>query len=83
MDLLERIEINPEILKGKAVIKGTRLSVQYVLGMLASGADFQEILDEYDTLQKEDILACLLFASKALDNQLFVPIIGWTANSIA
>ena len=73
MDLLERIEINPEILKGKAIIKGTRLSVQYVLGMLASGADFQEILDEYSTLQKEDILACLLFASKALDNQLFIP----------
>lgn len=73
MDLLERIEINPEVLKGKAVIKGTRLSVQFILGMLASGADFQEILDEYKTLERKDILACLMFASQALDNQLFIP----------
>lgn len=73
MDLLERIEINPEVLKGKAVIKGTRLSVQFILGMLASGADFKEILDEYKTLEKKDILACLMFASKTLDNQLFIP----------
>jgi uncharacterized protein (DUF433 family) len=73
MDLLDRIEINPEVLKGKAVIKGTRLSVQYILGLLGSGADFEEILDEYNTLKKEDILACLLFASKTLEDQLFFP----------
>ncbi|MEZ4825737.1 MAG: DUF433 domain-containing protein [Bacteroidia bacterium] len=73
MELLGRIEINPQILKGKAIIKGTRLSVQYILGLLASGADFEEILQEYKTLQREDIFACLLFASRALDNQYFAP----------
>jgi len=73
MDLLNRIEINPEVLKGKAVIKGTRLSVQFILGLLGSGAGFDEILDEYSTLKKEDILACLVFASKTLEDQLFFP----------
>ena len=74
MNLLDRIEINPEVLKGKAVIKGTRISVQYILGLLGSGADFEEILDEYKTLNKEDILACLVFASKTLEDQLFFPL---------
>ena len=73
MDLLDRIEISKEVLRGKAVIKGTRLSVQYILSLLGSGADFDEILDEYKTLTKEDILACLLFASKTLEDQLFFP----------
>jgi uncharacterized protein (DUF433 family) len=45
------------------VIKGTRLSVQYILGLLASGADFDEVLTEYSTLSPEDIRACLLFDS--------------------
>jgi len=62
MELLNRIEINSNLLKGKAVIKGTRLSVQYILGLLANDADFDEILNEYTKLEKEDILACLMFA---------------------
>jgi len=74
MELLNRIEINQQVLKGKAVIKGTRLSVQYVLGLLANGADFDEILNEYTNLNKEDILACLMFASKMLNDQLFFTI---------
>jgi len=74
MHLLDRIEINPKVLKGKAVIKGTRLSVQFILGLLASGAGFEEILNEYTNLQKDDILACLSFASNVLNDQLFYPI---------
>jgi len=62
MELLNRIEINSNVLKGKAVIKNTRLSVQYILGLLVNGADFEEILNEYTNLQKEDILACLMIA---------------------
>ena len=69
MELLNRIEINEKVLKGKAVIKGTRL-----LGLLGNGADVTEILEEYDSLAREDILACLLFASQSLDNQLFIPL---------
>ncbi len=73
MNLTKRIEINPAILKGKAVIKGTRLSVQYILGLLANGASEEEILDEYTNLRRDDILACLMFASNALDDHFFYP----------
>lgn len=72
--LLNRIEINPEVLAGKPVIKGTRLSVQFILGLLASGAGFEEILSEYSTINHEDIQACLLFASTALDTSIFIPL---------
>ncbi len=72
--LLNRIEINPGVLTGKPVIKGTRLSVQYILGLLASGADFDEILSEYAGLNNEDIQACLLFASVTLDTSSFMPL---------
>mgnify|MGYP000356334218 FL=1 len=74
MQSLERIEINQAVLLGKPVIKGTRLSVQFILGLMASGADFEEILDEYKDIGKEDILACLKFASESLDNELFMPL---------
>ena len=72
--LLNRIEINPSVLAGKPVIKGTRLSVQYILGLLASGAGFEEILSEYSTIDHEDIQACLLFASTTLDTSTFIPL---------
>ena len=72
--LLNRIEINPSVLAGKPVIKGTRLSVQYILGLLASGAGFEEILSEYSTINRQDIHACLLFASTTLDTSTFIPL---------
>ncbi len=67
MNLLDRIEINPDILKGKPVIKGTRLSVQFLLGLLAQGATYNEILEEYDGLTQEDIQACMQFASSIIE----------------
>lgn len=72
--LLNRIEINPKVLSGKPIVKGTRLSVQYILGLMASGADFDEILEEYTHLEKADIFACLMFAVKSLDSNIFVPL---------
>jgi len=72
--LLDRIILDSEILAGKPVIKGTRLSVQYILGLMASGADVNEILSEYKGLKHEDILACLLFASLALESNTFAPL---------
>jgi uncharacterized protein (DUF433 family) len=71
--LLERIVLNPKILAGKPVIRGTRLSVEYILNLLAHGASFVEILKEYDGLSPEDIQACILFASKSLSNTTFIP----------
>jgi uncharacterized protein (DUF433 family) len=72
--LLERIVINPKVMVGKPVIRGTRLTVQYILGLLAHGATVDEILQEYEGLTREDILACLLFATEALENTTFVPL---------
>ena len=63
--LLERIALDPEVMAGKPVIKGTRLTVEYVLNLLAHDATIEEILDEYHGLTREDIQACLLFASKS------------------
>jgi uncharacterized protein (DUF433 family) len=72
--LLERITINPKVMVGKPVIKGTRLTVEYILGLLAHGATIEEILEEYPGLVKDDIYACLLFASKTLADASFVPL---------
>ena len=66
--LLERITIDPKIMVGKPVIRGTRLSVQFIVGLLSQGASVEEIIDEYDGLTHEDVQACLLFASEALED---------------
>jgi len=72
--LLERITINPKVMVGKPVIKGTRLTVEYILGLLAHGASSREILKEYEGLVQEDIQACFLFATKTLENTTFMPL---------
>ena len=73
--LLERIALNPKIMVGKPVIRGTRLTVQYILNLLAHGATVDEILQEYKGLTKEDILACLLYASETLEDTTFMPLV--------
>lgn len=72
--LLKRITINPQVMVGKPVIRGTRLTVEYILNLLAHGATVAEILEEYDDLTQEDIQACLLFATKSLENTTFMPL---------
>ena len=72
--LLERIAVNPKVMAGKPVIRGTRLTVEYVLNLLAHGATVEEILVEYPGLSREDIQACILFASKALEDTDFMPL---------
>jgi uncharacterized protein (DUF433 family) len=71
-ELLERITLNPKVLSGKPVIKGTRLSVEYILNLLAHGATEAEILEEYKGLTEEDIRACLLFAGESLSRSEFI-----------
>ena len=73
-NLLERIIINPKVMVGKPVIKGTRLSVEYILNLLAHGETNSNILEEYHGLTNEDIQACLLFATKSLENSAFMPL---------
>ncbi len=72
--LLERINMDPNVLTGKPVIRGTRLTVEYILNLLAHGQDAQEIIKEYEGLTLDDIRACILFASKTLENTFFMPL---------
>ena len=74
-ELLKRIALNPEVMVGKPVIRGTRLTVEYILNLLAHGATVDEILEEYDGLSVEDVQACLLFATKSLESTVFGPLV--------
>lgn len=74
--LIERITCDPKIMVGKPVIKGTRLTVEYILNLLAHGSSVEEILDEYEGLSPEDIQACLLFASQSLASAAFMPLVA-------
>ena len=78
-ELLKRITLNPSVLAGKPVIRGTRLSVEFILNLLAHGANEQEILSEYKGLTQEDIRACLLFAGESLSRSDFIPLVVETA----
>jgi hypothetical protein len=73
-ELLERITLSPDVMVGKPVIRGTRLTVRYVLELLAHGATSEEILSEYKGLTSEDIRACLLFAAKSLGGVESMPL---------
>lgn len=73
-ELLFRIAMDPKVMVGKPVVKGTRLTVEYILNLLAHGSTFEQILEEYDGLTLEDIQACLLFATKSLENTDFMPL---------
>ena len=72
--LLERIEVNPKVMTGKPVVRGTRLTVEYILNLLAHGTKVDDVMAEYDGLTLEDIQACLLFASRSLENTTFMPL---------
>ena len=72
--LLQRITTDPAVMVGKPVIQGTRLTVDYILNLLAHGATYEEILGEYEGLTQADIQACLLFATKSLQNTSFMPL---------
>lgn len=65
-NILDRIEINPEIMTGKPVIKGTRMTVEFILQLLADGQSKEYILEQYPFLNQNDIKACLLYAIKQL-----------------
>jgi len=78
-DLLERITLNPRVMAGKPIIKGTRLTVEYILNLLAHGATTEDVLEEYQGLKREDIQACFLFATRSLSDTDFMPLIVETA----
>lgn len=68
------IEINPEINGGKPVIKGTRITVEFILELLANGWSYEEILENYPQLKKEDILEAIAYATSVLkEERLYLP----------
>ncbi|MBP6892567.1 DUF433 domain-containing protein [Candidatus Babeliales bacterium] len=73
-NLLQRIIIDPKVMVGQPVIKGTRLTVELILGLLGQGVTIEKMLEEYPRLTKEDIFACLLFAQRAISDVTFMPI---------
>jgi uncharacterized protein (DUF433 family) len=74
--LLDRIELNPKVMAGKPIIRGTRLTVEFVLNLLAHGATETEILAEYTGLTGDDLRACLLFATKSLGSTTYMPLVA-------
>ena len=76
---LERITINPKIFGGKPIVRGRRLAVEHVLGMLAAGDTPEVLLKGYPWLKHEDIQACLLYARKVIGHERVEPIISTDA----
>jgi len=68
-ELLLRITIDPKIFGGKPIIRGHRLAVEHVLGMLAAGDSPEDLLKAYPSLTREDILACLAYARRVVGQE--------------
>ena len=69
-----RIEVNPEILVGKPIVRGTRLAVEFVLDMLAGGCSEEEILRNYPGLVHDHILACVAYAAELVRSERVFPL---------
>jgi len=65
----DRITVDPKVLVGKPVIKGTRLAVEFIVELLANGWTEQQILDNYPGIAHEDVSACLRYASEMLKSE--------------
>jgi uncharacterized protein (DUF433 family) len=73
-ELLERIVVDPKVMVGKPVIKGTRIPVEHVLTLLAQGLTVEEILKDYPHLARDDIAAVLLYAAKVTGREEVYPV---------
>ena len=73
--ILERISFDPQIFDGKAIIRGRRLAVEHVLGMLAAGDTIETILEGYPWLEVEDIRACLIYARRVVGHERIEPLL--------
>ena len=74
MNWRERIEVDPQVLVGKPVVRGTRLAVEFVLEMVASGVPESEILANYPRLAHDDILACVAYAAETIKGERIYPV---------
>ena len=71
-DLLDRITVDPDVLVGKPVIRGTRIPIYLIVGLVANGLTTKEILKEYPRLKEEDVKAALIYASKLVESEVSV-----------
>lgn len=74
-NLLQRITVSPKIFAGKPIIRGRRLAVEHVLGMLAAGDSAETLLAGYPWLEREDIQACLLYARRLVGHERVEPFV--------
>lgn len=74
-ELLQRITINPQIFEGKPIIRGRRLAVEQVLGMLAAGDTVETLIEAYSWLEREDVQACLLYARRLVAHERVEPLL--------
>ena len=74
MDWRDHITVDPQILVGKPVVKGTRISVELVIDLLAAGWTEQQVLDSCPTLKTDDVRACLAYASEILHAEKVFPL---------
>jgi uncharacterized protein (DUF433 family) len=73
MEWQDRVVVDPNILVGKPVIKGTRLAVEFIIELLANGWSNSDILSNYPGMTRDDILACLAYASARLHEEKVYP----------
>lgn len=76
--LLQRITVNPEICHGKPCVRGLRYPIEFILELLSSGMTSEDILADYDDLEKEDIQAVLLFAARLSQVKSIHKIASWS-----
>lgn len=74
-ELLSRITFNTDIFGGKPIIRGRRLAVEHVLGMLAAGDTVDTLVAAYPWLEADDVRACLLFASRVVAQERIEPLV--------
>ncbi len=72
MEWRERIVSDPDILAGKPVVKGTRIAVELIIGWLANGWSFEQLLESYPHITRDDILAALAFAAEMMQEEKYI-----------
>ncbi len=75
-ELLARITFNPRIFEGKAIIRGRRVAVEHILGLLAAGRSYESILSDFPWMEREGIQACLLYATRMVGHERLEPVLA-------
>ena len=73
--ILDRITVNPKIFGGKPIVRGRRMAVEHILGMLAAGDTVETILNGYPWMERDDVLACIEYAHRLVEHERFEPLL--------